>query len=66
MLIKVQDLAIVERLFLHRSHEADIMSTRVLPVPGGLVTTYSRYLRNVQGKIDLPIRHESGLVRIVS
>lgn len=64
MLTTVQDLAIIDRQFIHRSDEYDIMSTRVLPVADGLVTSHSRYLRNARGGFDQPMRHMSGLVRI--
>jgi hypothetical protein len=64
MVTQVQDLAIVERQDIDGAGEADIMSTRVLPVADGLVTTYARYVRNARGEVDFPIRHISGLVRI--
>jgi hypothetical protein len=65
MLTMVQDLASVERQCIHRTMiQNDVMSTRVLPVTDGLVTTYSSDVRNGRGKYEDPIRNESGLVRI--
>jgi hypothetical protein len=58
LLTKVQDLLIVARRFLAPFGAHDIMSTRVLPVADGLVTTYSQFLRGDSRG------HQSGLLRI--
>jgi hypothetical protein len=63
LLTKVRDLAIVKRAVIDPWGEHDITSPRVLPVADGLVTTYSRHLRNARGERD-PMRCISGLVRI--
>jgi len=63
MLTRVHDLTIVSRQFIHRSDEHDIISTRVLPVSDGVVTTYSRDLRDSSDRMGM-LPHQSGLVRL--
>ena len=63
LLTAVRDVRIVDRCFVDDPEVRDGFATRIVPVPGGFVTTYSRYLRDDGDDAPDPVRHRSLLIK---